>query len=144
MLLQSNRIKTHRKGNQYPIRARIPRIPSVTQKRRFERRVANVTGSTREYNKAGTESRTYYAAGEDPCGYVVDNPNRFHLAINSAIQEGLQRVTEVAESDVEDSIKARAWRTYNLAREFASTANHANEVGLMLLAAQVRKVVNSI
>jgi len=99
---------------------------------------------TREYNKAGHNARDYYVAGEDPCGYVEEEVNPNLLSINSSVQEALQRVTEISESDADPSVKAKAWQTYNLAREFAATANRINETSWPLLAARVRRVVESL
>jgi hypothetical protein len=98
---------------------------------------------TREYNKAGHDAREYYVANEDPCGYVEETPNIFHAAINTAVSDAIQRVTEIRENEDEDSFK-RAMQKCNLAREMAARAATEPKVMLQLWSLRIRKVVESI
>jgi hypothetical protein len=99
---------------------------------------------SRSNNGAGNDRREVWQESDDPCGYMTDTPNADHVNINNSVGAALQRCTEIDESDVDTSVKARAWRVYNLARELAATANKMTEPELGLLSARVRKVVDSL
>jgi hypothetical protein len=96
---------------------------------------------TRSYNTAGIEAREYYVANEDPCGYMEENPNIFHAAINTAVGDAIQRVIEIKENNPE--LFAMAARKYNLAREMAARAA-TEPTQLELWSLRIRKVVDSI
>lgn len=95
------------------------------------------------YNQyAGPDAMSVYSASQDPCNYVTDNPCQVLAAANAAVERALQRVTERIEDD--PSCRVRAWRTYQLARELASRAGHAEGIHRQLLCAQTERVVEAL
>ena len=102
-------------------------------------------GAEKKYNKAGLTAREHYQSSDDPCGYVVDNPNPAHTQINDTVGEALQRVNELKEDTATDSAAlARGLRCYQLIREMAEVAGRKPEGELSLWAARIRAVFNQL
>lgn len=97
----------------------------------------------RQYNTAGIEPQDYYVATEDPCGYVEENPNIFHAAINAAVGDATQRFLEIKENNPTPELFVDTARKANLVREMAARAA-TEPMNLELWSLRIRKVVESI
>ena len=99
----------------------------------------------KKYNKAGLTAREHYQSSDDPCGYVVDDPNLHHALINTTVGEALQRLNEIREDEATDNaLLARSLRCFNLIREMAEVAGRKPEGELPLWAARIRAVFNQL
>lgn len=100
--------------------------------------------TTNTYSEAGPGGREIHQEQDDPCGYVTNTPDSYHLTINEEVTRGLQRCFEIKEAGTSEEA-AKAWRVYNLARELASTVSTCkNRAELATLAARMHKVVDAI